>query len=234
MRSRPRHRGGVRRGAARPPAGVRGRGRALPSLLHVRGRRRPGVAAAACAACACATARRPLSCTTMSLTKAPHKWFYLERNRAWALLSNLRVSTLLLLAPALAAAEMAVAIRAFREGWLEEKVTRLGFIVRARAAVCSRGAARFRLREMSLTFVFLEKFLGEIRTRIIDDRGADLGRSVYRGDTGRVLWLRLAVRTFGQREAAAGMAPGMAARCASRTRGAARPRRSSDRGRAAG
>ncbi|HTZ62846.1 MAG TPA: glycosyltransferase family 2 protein [Solirubrobacteraceae bacterium] len=50
------------------------------------------------------------------------KWFYLERNRAWALLANLRLRTLALLAPLLLAAEAAVVRRAFSEGWLGEKV----------------------------------------------------------------------------------------------------------------
>lgn len=53
--------------------------------------------------------------------KGAHKWFYLERNRAWALLSNLQPRTLLLLAPVLLATEAVVLIRAFSEGWLAEK-----------------------------------------------------------------------------------------------------------------
>ncbi|HTD58559.1 MAG TPA: glycosyltransferase family 2 protein [Solirubrobacteraceae bacterium] len=53
--------------------------------------------------------------------KGPHKWFYLERNRAWALLSNLRLSTLMFLAPLLLATEAVVVWRAFSEGWLREK-----------------------------------------------------------------------------------------------------------------
>jgi GT2 family glycosyltransferase len=53
--------------------------------------------------------------------KGPHKWFYLERNRAWALLSNLRLGTLVLLAPALLATEAMVVRRAISQGWLAEK-----------------------------------------------------------------------------------------------------------------
>ena len=53
--------------------------------------------------------------------KGPHKWFYLERNRAWALLSNLRLRTLVLLAPALLGAEAMVLRRAISQGWLAEK-----------------------------------------------------------------------------------------------------------------
>jgi GT2 family glycosyltransferase len=53
--------------------------------------------------------------------KGAHKWFYLERNRAWALLSNLQLRTLVLLSPALLITELVVLIRAVSEGWLAEK-----------------------------------------------------------------------------------------------------------------
>jgi GT2 family glycosyltransferase len=53
--------------------------------------------------------------------KGPHKWFYLERNRAWALVSNLRLSTLMLLGPLLLITEAYIVVRAVSEGWLEEK-----------------------------------------------------------------------------------------------------------------
>ena len=54
--------------------------------------------------------------------KGAHKWFYLERNRAWALLSNLQLRTLVLLAPLLLATEVAVLVRAISEDWLAEKL----------------------------------------------------------------------------------------------------------------
>ncbi len=53
--------------------------------------------------------------------KGAHKWFYLERNRAWALVSNFQLPTLLLLAPVLLATEAIVVVRAVSEGWLTEK-----------------------------------------------------------------------------------------------------------------
>jgi GT2 family glycosyltransferase len=53
--------------------------------------------------------------------KGSHKWFYLERNRMWALMSNMQLRTLVLLAPLLLAAEVAVTARAISEGWLAEK-----------------------------------------------------------------------------------------------------------------
>jgi GT2 family glycosyltransferase len=58
--------------------------------------------------------------------KGARKWFYLERNRAWALLSNLQLRTLVLLAPALLATEAAVALRALRDRWFGEKLAAWG------------------------------------------------------------------------------------------------------------
>jgi GT2 family glycosyltransferase len=54
--------------------------------------------------------------------KSSHKWFYLERNRLWALLSNLEMSTLMLLAPLLLAAEAGILTRAISGHWLAEKL----------------------------------------------------------------------------------------------------------------
>jgi GT2 family glycosyltransferase len=49
------------------------------------------------------------------------KWFQLEHNRTWALLSNYGGRTLLLLAPLLAATELAIARQARRDGWWPAK-----------------------------------------------------------------------------------------------------------------
>jgi GT2 family glycosyltransferase len=53
--------------------------------------------------------------------KGPHKWFYLERNRTWAILSNLQPRTLALLSPVLLATEAIVIARAISGGWLMQK-----------------------------------------------------------------------------------------------------------------
>ena len=52
----------------------------------------------------------------------PKKWFYLERHRWLALLTNYRLSTLAVLAPLLAATEAALLLVASREGWRAEKL----------------------------------------------------------------------------------------------------------------
>jgi GT2 family glycosyltransferase len=54
--------------------------------------------------------------------KGREKWLYLERNRGWALLSNLQLRTLVLLAPVLLATEAAVLARATRDGWVRQKL----------------------------------------------------------------------------------------------------------------
>jgi GT2 family glycosyltransferase len=54
--------------------------------------------------------------------KSSHKWFYLERNRLWALLSNLQMRTLVLLGPLLLATEAGVLAHAIAGGWLREKL----------------------------------------------------------------------------------------------------------------
>lgn len=50
--------------------------------------------------------------------KGQTKWFWLERNRLWSVLSNYSVLSLLLLAPILAGAELAIATTAVRGGWV--------------------------------------------------------------------------------------------------------------------
>ncbi|HVR04463.1 MAG TPA: glycosyltransferase family 2 protein [Solirubrobacteraceae bacterium] len=54
--------------------------------------------------------------------KGPHKWFYLERNRYAALLTNLNLRTLVMLAPLLAATELATISHAIANGWLRQKL----------------------------------------------------------------------------------------------------------------
>jgi GT2 family glycosyltransferase len=61
--------------------------------------------------------------------KGGYKWFRLERNRLWAVLSNLSLPALALLAPLLLATEAAIALAAARGGWLGEKLRAYGAIL---------------------------------------------------------------------------------------------------------
>jgi GT2 family glycosyltransferase len=50
--------------------------------------------------------------------KGAGKWYWLERNRLWSVLSNYSAPTLLLLAPLLVGTELVIAALAMRDGWL--------------------------------------------------------------------------------------------------------------------
>jgi GT2 family glycosyltransferase len=71
--------------------------------------------------------------------KGLEKWFWLERNRCWTVLSNYSAPTLTLLAPLLLATELAVLLAAVRGGWAGHKL-------RAWAAVLRRLPALLRWR----------------------------------------------------------------------------------------
>jgi GT2 family glycosyltransferase len=68
----------------------------------------------------------------------PRKWFYLERHRHLSLLSTLRASTLLLLAPLLLATELALLLVAGREGWRKEKLEAYASVWAARGWIRDR------------------------------------------------------------------------------------------------
>ncbi|HLH65316.1 MAG TPA: glycosyltransferase family 2 protein [Solirubrobacteraceae bacterium] len=70
--------------------------------------------------------------------KGDYKWLWLERNRWWCLLCHLQARTLVALAPVLAAAEVAVLLRAAREGWLEAKLESYRLLWADRRAIASR------------------------------------------------------------------------------------------------
>lgn len=99
--------------------------------------------------------------------KGSHKWFYLERNRWWALLSNLEPLSLFLLAPMLMATEVLVSIRAISGDWLREKVcawvylfARIPRLIRWRRFVQSqRNVSDYRV---------LRRFTAGIDTELID------------------------------------------------------------------
>lgn len=99
--------------------------------------------------------------------RGPEKWFYLERNRAWALLSNLAPSTLLLLSPVLIATELAVLARAARERWLGAKLRAWTSLVRSMPALARWRRSVQRQRRVSDREV-LELFRGGVETELLD------------------------------------------------------------------
>jgi GT2 family glycosyltransferase len=100
--------------------------------------------------------------------KGAGKWFYLERNRAWALLANLRLRTLALLAPLLLAAEAAVARRAFSERWLGEKARAwCSLLAHARGLIAWRRAVQS-TRHVS-DYEVLRLFCAGVQTGLVND-----------------------------------------------------------------
>jgi GT2 family glycosyltransferase len=63
--------------------------------------------------------------------KGAGKWYWLERNRLWSVLSNYSAITLVLLGPLLAGAEGMVAIIALRDGWGRSLVRAWGSLLPA-------------------------------------------------------------------------------------------------------
>jgi GT2 family glycosyltransferase len=99
--------------------------------------------------------------------KGAHKWFYLERNRAWALLSNLQLRTLALLAPVLLITEVFVLVRATSQGWLAEKARAwVSLLANARELIRWRRAVQGG-RHVS-DYAVLDLFVGGIETDLID------------------------------------------------------------------
>ena len=63
--------------------------------------------------------------------KGEEKWYWLERNRQWSVLSNYSAFSLMLLAPVLVGTELAVAAIALRDGWVGSLVRAWGSTLRA-------------------------------------------------------------------------------------------------------
>jgi N-acetylglucosaminyl-diphospho-decaprenol L-rhamnosyltransferase len=70
--------------------------------------------------------------------KGGRKWFLLERNRWWTILADYPGWLLVLLAPALLAAEVALLGVAARGGWLRQKLRAQGAVVAALPAMLAR------------------------------------------------------------------------------------------------
>jgi GT2 family glycosyltransferase len=73
--------------------------------------------------------------------KGHYKWFYLERNRWWTLLGAYPTRLLLLVAPALAAFELALLVVAWRGGWLGAKLRAQAAVLRSLPAILARRRA---------------------------------------------------------------------------------------------
>jgi GT2 family glycosyltransferase len=99
--------------------------------------------------------------------KGAHKWFYLERNRTWALASNLQLRTLALLAPVLLATEAVVVARAISQRWLTEKARAWRSLL-ASAPELVRWRRSVQATRSVSDYTVLELFSGGLETELID------------------------------------------------------------------
>jgi GT2 family glycosyltransferase len=99
--------------------------------------------------------------------KGGGKWFWLERNRLWTVLTGYEARTLLVLAPLLAATEAAILVVAVRNDWILQKL-------RAYVAVARAFPALLRWRRFvqdsrkASDRALLGHFVGEIHAPVLD------------------------------------------------------------------
>jgi len=110
--------------------------------------------------------------------KGNEKWFYLERNRDWTVLSIYGTRTLLLLTPLLLATELAVFARAVGEGWWKEKLRAWVAVVGSISAISRRRKSVQAQRQVS-DLAWLGLTTGEFETALAQSGAASaLGPAV--------------------------------------------------------
>jgi GT2 family glycosyltransferase len=101
--------------------------------------------------------------------RTSQKWFYLERNRVWAVLSNYELRTLALLAPLLLGVELAVLVRAASGRWLLQKFAAWASLIKNLPKLL-----RWRQHVQSLRRVpdgcMVASFCGAVRTPLLDSQ----------------------------------------------------------------
>jgi GT2 family glycosyltransferase len=103
--------------------------------------------------------------------KGNEKWFYLERNRAWTVLSVCDTQTLLLLTPLLLATELAVFARAVGGGWWKEKLRAWAAVVASLTAISRRRGSVQAQRQVP-DLAWLKLTTGEFETALADSGAA--------------------------------------------------------------
>lgn len=124
--------------------------------------------------------------------KGAEKWFWLERNRAWTVLSNYAARSLIVLAPVLLVAEVAIAVRARREGWWPEKRRAWMAVWRERRALQARHRAVQATRRAP-DGAILARMTARVDTALVD------GGPPPWAERGLELYRRLAARLLGMR-----------------------------------
>jgi N-acetylglucosaminyl-diphospho-decaprenol L-rhamnosyltransferase len=93
--------------------------------------------------------------------KGGRKWFLLERNRWWTILTDYPAALLALLAPALLAAELALLAVAWRGGWLREKLRAQAAVLRSLPGMPAR-----RRRVQQVRAVSAAEFAGRLSAEL--------------------------------------------------------------------
>jgi GT2 family glycosyltransferase len=99
--------------------------------------------------------------------KGPAKWFWLERNRLWTVLTNYEARTLVRLAPLLVATEAAILASAWRGGWLRPKLRAYAALARALPSLL-RWRARVQRGRAVPDAVLVGALTARIETPVLD------------------------------------------------------------------
>ncbi len=114
--------------------------------------------------------------------KGNRKWFHLERNRAWTVLTCYSGRSLVLLAPLLLASEAAIVLKARREGWWPEKRAAWAAVRKERRALAARRRAVQATRRAGDREI-LVRMTADLDTALLEGpapRGATAVLRVYR------------------------------------------------------
>ncbi|HEX8123144.1 MAG TPA: glycosyltransferase family 2 protein [Solirubrobacteraceae bacterium] len=120
-----------------------------------------------------------------AFTKGDYKWFYLERNRWWTVLSGYPAPLLALLAPALLAFELILLVASWRGGWLRAKLRSQAAVVRELPRILERRRAVQATRRIGPR-AFADAFVASL-----DSPHLAAGRSIPGAETVLALYWRV-------------------------------------------
>jgi GT2 family glycosyltransferase len=102
-----------------------------------------------------------------AFVKGTSKWYWLERNRLWSVLSNYSPVTLVLLLPLLVASELIVAALAARDGWLTALVRAWGSTLKSVPELRAWRRQVQATRRCSDSEI-LERMVGRVQTQLLE------------------------------------------------------------------
>jgi GT2 family glycosyltransferase len=105
------------------------------------------------------------------------KWFFLERNRVFGVLSNYEARTLILLSPLLVVCEIGLLAVATRSGWLKQKLASYGSLLALRRRLLSQRRAVKASRQRT-DVELLELFTDRLDSALLSARATALANAV--------------------------------------------------------